>query len=55
MLFLTCHHQIFIVCFLVDEKFLGDKLEHMYKIVHIVNFSTSIQALSLLYQVMGAG
>ncbi|KAH3846904.1 hypothetical protein DPMN_089211 [Dreissena polymorpha] len=37
----------------LEEKVLSEQLEHLYKIVHIVNFNTSLQALMLLYQVMG--
>ena len=36
----------------VDVEFLANELENLYKIVHLVNFNTSIQALMLLYQVM---
>ena len=38
--------------FSVEEKILSDHLDHLYRLVHIVNFSTSIQALTLLFQVM---
>ncbi|WAR19175.1 CEBPZ-like protein [Mya arenaria] len=36
----------------LEERVLSEQLDHLYKIVHIVNFNTSLQALMLLYQVM---
>ncbi|KAL4237550.1 hypothetical protein ACF0H5_002264 [Mactra antiquata] len=36
----------------LEEEFLSNHLNHLYKIVHIVNFTTSVQALTLLFQVM---
>ena len=44
-----CSKDIFLP---VDVEFLSNELENLYKIVHLVNFNTSIQALMLLYQVM---
>ncbi|OWF52318.1 CCAAT/enhancer-binding protein zeta-like [Mizuhopecten yessoensis] len=35
-----------------EEKFISEQMDTLYKIVHIVNFNTSLQALMLLYQVM---
>ncbi|KAJ8309042.1 hypothetical protein KUTeg_013916 [Tegillarca granosa] len=36
----------------VDSEYIHGQMDTLYKIVHIVNFNTSIQALMLLYQVM---
>ncbi|XP_060074659.1 CCAAT/enhancer-binding protein zeta-like [Ylistrum balloti] len=35
-----------------EEKFISEQMDTLYKIVHLVNFNTSLQALMLLYQVM---
>ncbi|XP_064621873.1 CCAAT/enhancer-binding protein zeta-like [Lineus longissimus] len=39
--------------FATDKEKIGEQMNTLYKLVHIVNFNTSIQALMLLYQVMG--
>ncbi|KAL3875114.1 hypothetical protein ACJMK2_038048 [Sinanodonta woodiana] len=36
----------------VDADYISGQMNTLYKIVHIVNFNTSLQALMLLYQVM---
>ncbi|CAG2188387.1 CEBPZ [Mytilus edulis] len=36
----------------VDPEYLSEQLHNIYKLVHVVNFNTSLQALMLLYQVM---
>ncbi|XP_074659193.1 CCAAT/enhancer-binding protein zeta-like [Tubulanus polymorphus] len=36
----------------VEKQLLTDHVDTLYKVVHIVNFNTSVQALMLLYQVM---
>ncbi|KAK3593430.1 hypothetical protein CHS0354_020192 [Potamilus streckersoni] len=36
----------------VDADYISEQMNTLYKIVHIVNFNTSLQALMLLYQVM---
>lgn len=38
-----------------DDTKLYEQLDMLYKIVHIVNFNTSLQALMLLYQVSDLG
>ncbi|XP_069118836.1 CCAAT/enhancer-binding protein zeta-like [Argopecten irradians] len=35
-----------------EEQFISEQMDTLYKIVHLVNFNTSLQALMLLYQVM---
>ena len=37
---------------IVDTEYLNEQLNTIYKLVHVVNFNTSLQALMLLYQVM---
>ena len=40
------------VLFAVRQDFLLEQMATLYKIVHIVNFNTSVQALMLLHQVV---
>ena len=37
---------------IVDTEYLNEQLNTIYKLVHVVNFNTSLQALMLLYQDM---
>ena len=38
----------------MEKTTITEQMDTLYKIVHIVNFNTSIQALMLLYQVVDA-
>ena len=38
--------------FPVEKAKIEEQMNTLYKVVHMVNFSTSLQALMLLYQVM---
>ena len=44
--------QAVFVLVAVKHDFLSEQMATLYKIVHIVNFNTSIQALMLLHQVV---
>ena len=49
---LVINNEAFFYLVSVEPEFLSTEMENLYKIVHMVNFNTSIQALMLLYQVM---
>lgn len=38
--------------FTVEADYINEQMNTLYKIIHTVNFNTSIQALMLIYQVM---
>lgn len=40
--------------FTVEADYINEQMNTLYKIIHTVNFNTSIQALMLIYQVMDA-